>query len=357
MGALACRMCAAPLKIDPDGVFAMCPYCGTTYTLPLEDETDEERMIRSQPVLEKAKMYLKDGRFEDAAESFERVLDIDHSIGEAYLGKGLAQLSVKDIHGLYGIRRQALQNYYIKKALIFCRGDIKAELYKALGMKMRNSWKDISVKQWRSEVMSVRKSFFRDLRALYADNDECRNKNIEKIEGEYERSSEELNAAIEKCEKDIADLRDNMQKENSFDNIIECNNKLVELRHKKEELESRRSIIDSRRNSEILNAAENFSAASKMIGSRGFMELTLKYQIPDCVHDENESIVDKVYDILLSEYEYLSLSEIMSRDLCRGQSERRVEAAVKKLLIDKRIISAVIDGIECYAPSDMDGIR
>ena len=65
----------------------------------------------------------------------------------------------------------------------------------------------------------------------------------------------------------------------------------------------------------------------------------------------------KVYDILLSEYEYLSLSEIMSRDLCRGQSERRVEAAVKKLLIDKRIISAVIDGIECYAPSDMDGIR
>ena len=31
--------------------------------------------------------------------------------------------------------------------------------------------------------------------------------------------------------------------------------------------------------------------------------------------------------------------------------------AVKKLLIDKRIISAVIDGIECYAPSDMDGIR
>lgn len=357
MGTLACKMCAAPLKIDEDGIFARCSYCGMTYTLPFEDETEEERVIRAEPVLERARMLLKDGKYEEAADRFERVLDITPADGEAYLGKGLAQLGVRTSAELRPIKRQAMKNYYIKKALIFCRGDMKSELYDALGLKAKTDWRNISLNQWRSEVMSIRKSFFREIRRLYSNNDKRYSEDVESINEKYSDESAKIEFQLEKIEKEIQDARDEMQKQVKVDNILRSDSLLRNLNKRKRELENELSAIDSRRNSDIINAAESFSAEKTKISGSDFLELTKKYEIPGCVHDANESIVDKVYDILLCEYEFLSLSEIMTRDLCRGQSERRVEAALKKLMFDKRIISRTIDDIECYAPGDMESIE
>ncbi len=357
MGTLACKMCAAPLKVDENGIFARCIYCGMTYTLPFEDETEEERIVRAEPVLERARMLLKDEKYEEAADCFERVLDITPSSGEAYLGKGLAQLGVRTIAELRPIRRQALKNYYIKKALIFCRGDMKSEIYDVLGLKAKTNWKNMPINQWRAEVLNIRKSFIRELRRLYSDNDESYSKDVESIKDKYSGESEKIRYQLEKIEKEIKDVNEGMRKDRTVDSVLRSESLLRNLSNRKRELEKELISVDSHLNSEIINATENFSAEKTRISGDVFTKLAKNYEIPGCVHDDNESIVDKVYDILLSEYDFLSLSEIMTRDLCRGQSERRVEAALKKLVLDKRIISYTIDDVECYAPSDMEGIE
>lgn len=357
MGTLACKMCAAPLKIYDDGIFARCSYCGMSYTLPFEDETEEDRITRAEPVLAKAKMYLKDGRFDDAADSFERVLDITPSNGEAYLGKGLALLRIKTPAELRAIKRKALQNYYIKKAMLFTKGDQKSELYDALGLKAKLEWSSMPLNRWRTEVLSERKRFLHDLRELYRSNDEHFENEIDRIEEKYADDLSVLTSRLETIDNEMADIREKLQKHPTVDEVIEADNKLRRLEEDKSDVERELSIIRSRKSYEIKDSSEEFSETNYRISRVKFFELAKEHTLPGFAHDENESIVDKVYDVLLSEYEFLSISEIMSRELIRGQSERRVEAAVRKLILDKRIIAVSIDGIECYAPSDMQGIE
>ena len=232
MGAIACRMCSAPLKISDDGIFARCSYCGMVYTLPLDGETEEERAVRAEPVLRRARMYLADKHYSEAADSYEKVLDIMPDCGEAYLGKGLAQLGIRTPAELRQIKRQATLNYYIKKALIFCKGDLRAELLDGLGMKSRIEWHNRPMNQWRSEVMAIRKAFWRDVRESVEGSNTEYNEKVTEIEEKYSESSAKLHKDLESCIKEIEQIRIRMRNNLSMDMVIDSDTKLYELNQK-----------------------------------------------------------------------------------------------------------------------------
>ena len=112
MPVLNCKMCCAPLKITDDGMYAKCTYCGTVYTLPLDDYADESIQAMAEPLLKRARMYLEDGIFKSSAEYYEKVLDLVPSMGEAYLGKGMAQLGVNKMEDLEKVRRARLKRIW-----------------------------------------------------------------------------------------------------------------------------------------------------------------------------------------------------------------------------------------------------
>lgn len=356
MGSISCRMCAAPLVIDNNGFFARCNYCGMTYTLPFEDETDEERMARAEPSLKRARMYLEDGCFTDAAISYERVLDIDPSLGEAYLGKGLAQLKIKKPSQLRSIRRKALQNYYIKKALNFCRGDMKAELADSLGMKTIQYCNDMSINEWRKFASSQRKSFLRELRTHTKDDVPEFKEAVADIEKKYSKTISDIFDKIESCDKEIAAIKEKMQDHLDMALVLNSDKKLGELNRKKKELEREHTEITTRYNNELEEAEAHFLGDKERYSGEEFFRIAEKYPIPFFMPDEKDTILDRVYYALYSQYDFLSLPEIMKTPGCAEFSEKRIEAAIRKLLYTRRIISKKIQGIECYAPVDFEGI-
>ena len=164
MAALICKMCCAPLEIVEEDKLAKCTYCGTMYTLPMEDFSEEALLAKAEIPLERARMFLADGKFSQAADYYERALDIMPSLGEAWLGKGLALLEEKDIPGLSSKRREAARNYYIKKALIFCTGQQQDQLYKVLGIVQKQKRHEQYMNQWSRKAQIIRRDFIQELR-------------------------------------------------------------------------------------------------------------------------------------------------------------------------------------------------
>ncbi len=357
MGSISCRMCAAPLKIDENGFFAKCTYCGMNYTLPFEDETDEERMARAEPVLTRARMSLEDGRFEDAAANFERVLDIDPSFGEAWLGKGMAQLKVKAPADLRPIKRAAKQNYYIKKAVIFCRGDLKAELFDALGLKDRATLQNTSVSKWRENASKQRRSFLHEIKKrIFSDSPEY-DKAAAEIEKKYSAEISAVRDRLEAVQADIDKVHEKLSKPLDMETVINSDQQLLALNNKKKLIEREITMLNRRMDSELEEAGKRFPGHRGKITSADYYKIAEKYPIPGCVPDINTGILDRIIDVLTSEYDYLSMAEIMESPAMAGTSERRVDGAIRKLLYERRIITKNIDGIDCYALSDMEGIE
>lgn len=356
MGSISCRMCAAPLKIDENGFFAKCTYCGMNYTLPFEDEIEEERMARAEPSLRKARMFLEDGRFEDAAISFERVLDIEPSLGEAWLGKGMAQLRVRKPDDLRLIKRAAKQNYYIKKAIIFCRGDLKAELFEALGMKDSSALQNMPITKWRTNANEQRRKCIQEIKKRIKGDSPEYEEAAAQIEKKYSSDISQVRDKLEAVQEEIDKIYDKLNKPLDMQTVTDSDQKLITLNNKKRRIERDITELNRKMDAELEEAGKRFPGYKGQITSTEYFAITEKYQIPGCVPDINTGILDRVIDVLTSEYEYISLAEIMESPAMTGISERRVDGAVRKLLYDRRIVTKKLDGIDCYALSDLDGI-
>lgn len=356
MGSISCRMCAAPLIVDENGFFARCSYCGMNYTLPFEDETEEERMARAEPVLRRARMMLEDGRYEEAASSFERVLDIDPTLGEAWLGKGLAQLRVKKAVELRPIKRDAKKNYYIKKAVIFCRGDMKAGLLDALGMKDRAEWKSMPINRWRENASEQRKSFLREIKKrIHSDSPEY-DAAAAKIEEKYSADISRVRERLDAVQGEIDKVYEKLNKPLDMQTVNESDQKLQSLSNQKRIIQREITELNSRMDSELEEAGRRFPGHKGKISLAEYYEVAAKYQIPGCMPDSSTGIMDRILDVLIGEYDYIPMNEIMDSPGCTGISEKRMEAAVRKLLYDRRIVSKEIEGEVCYALSDLEGI-
>lgn len=365
MGTLACRMCAAPLKIDANGIYAKCIYCGMNYMLPFEDETEEEKVARAEPYLFRARMYLADGFYTEAAENYEKVLDILPWLGEAYLGKGMAQLGVSVIEELCAIKREAVKNYYIKKALIFCRGDEKQKLMEVLGMCAKIEMRNMPMMQWRSEILNTRKAFKKELLKRVDFYSTEYTEAINAIDEKYGPQTSKLRKKLNECEASISGIKDRMGEPLSME-IVNCaDRELAELNREITILSKELTEINALRNREIAAVDEQFSVDEYHVDKTVFTEVAKKYPLVNLSSDVKANIVDKVYNIILATYDVLSLEDIMSDGTLYEYNEQRVAAALKKLLYKRWIISKdILQAVgytkqSCktvYAPIDMENI-
>ncbi|MBQ9461566.1 MAG: hypothetical protein IJU51_06595 [Clostridia bacterium] len=355
MSALVCKMCSAPLRVSADGKFAKCTYCGTVYTLPLEPE-NADAAEKAAPLMERAKMFLADGVFYSAGDYFEKVLDLLPSNGEAYLGKGLAELGVKKIADLRNIRREAKNNYFIKKALVFCDEPLLTELLSTLGIRQRTERVSRYLRQWRPGAMDVRKRFIQSLRRKIVDR--C---------PEYEEESLEINrryaADAANVKAQIASIDSNIAKEKArdtntmtYEEVYNMAGVVKNLSMHRREYEKQLVDINNQLAGEILKLEEKYPEHRTSVSYADFREAADHYPLPPLPEDLEESLLEKVYDVLLSRYEYQSVEDLCMDRHLDGVSDKRMPALLKKLMFEKRAISVIIDGKEYYAPADLDGI-
>ena len=92
-----------------------------------------------QPLLTRVFMFLEDGDFTSADQYCEKVLDMEPMCAEAYLGKALAALKLKNIQEIYNIDDMIVEDMpYIKKAMNFGSNELKNKLNSALKVNKDN---------------------------------------------------------------------------------------------------------------------------------------------------------------------------------------------------------------------------
>ena len=98
--ALRCPSCGADIQLDESREFGFCNYCGTRI---VQEKTVIEHTGRvsvdgiagESSLLERAFLYIEDGRFIQADRYFEKVLDINPKCSKAYFAKILCQSNAK----------------------------------------------------------------------------------------------------------------------------------------------------------------------------------------------------------------------------------------------------------------------
>ena len=356
MSALICKMCSAPLGIIDGGKFAKCTYCGTVFTLPLDDMNDE-LMKKALPLLERAEIFLKDGDYRKAGDYYDRVLDILPSSGEAYLGKGLAELQLRKINDLEGVKRQARNNYFIKKALVFCEEPQLSELMKILGIDHKTERSSRYIRLWRPEVLSIRKRFVRALREKMADQCPEYDKKAKAVTAGISEDRSRIKTKIDKLDAQILSNKNKTTDNMTYEQVYAMSDVVNDLLKQKRELQKQLSELDNVLNSKLDKLAAEFPDRRQYITESEFMEMAADYPLPPLPDELDESIVDKINDVILSSYKYLSLDDLCEEKHLCDVTRRRIEASLRKLIFDKHIISVSVDGSDYYAAIDLEGIH
>ena len=85
MWSIKCEQCGASVPIEEGKNTATCPFCDTVICLPSGGRAGREgQMISARSLLQRAKMFLRDGDRIHAASYIEWVLNADASCSEAY---------------------------------------------------------------------------------------------------------------------------------------------------------------------------------------------------------------------------------------------------------------------------------
>lgn len=357
MPVLNCKMCCAPLKITDDGMYAKCTYCGTVYTLPLDDYADESIQAMAEPLLKRARIYLEDSIFKSAAEYYEKVLDLVPSMGEAYLGKGMAQLGINKMEDLEKVRRAAAGNYYIKKALVFLGEPLRTKLYNTLGMKKPVAAKESAIEEWRKNADMIRRSFLEDVSRNAANHSTEYTEEMNKIERKY-------NGDIAKYAKRIDDIKDLIVTEKKRDlnkdyaaKVWASAENIDKYESEKAEMQQKMHELEINRNAEIEELNKRFPESGDVISKAVFDELKSKHTIPELPDESDGTILDKICDILMSEYGIISQEEIAAHKFCGKYSELRINNALKKLINQRKISEVTVDGKTGYILSDLEEIK
>ncbi|MCH5194290.1 MAG: tetratricopeptide repeat protein [Oscillospiraceae bacterium] len=140
MAIFKCKMCDAVLNVREGVSIYVCEYCGTKQTVPMDgnsgsgyNEKHESASVGS--LLKRAFMFLEDGKWEQAKQYCERVLDIDPENGRAYLGKLMADVHVSREADLADVAVDYQHNNNYERAIRFgdpqMVNDLKAYSVKA----------------------------------------------------------------------------------------------------------------------------------------------------------------------------------------------------------------------------------
>lgn len=122
MTVFKCKMCGATLEIKENQSLVTCEYCGTRQTLTEFDDSPRAKQSSAdqcRPFLERAFLFLEDGKWQDANNYCEKALDVDPKNAEAYLGKLMAELRVRKQEELADCKKPFDSSTNYQKAVRF----------------------------------------------------------------------------------------------------------------------------------------------------------------------------------------------------------------------------------------------
>lgn len=124
MAVFQCSMCGGILNVKNNESTVVCEYCGTAQTLKKEQNTVKETVIfnmsaNASSLLKRAFMFLEDGDWISADEYCEKVLDLEPENGQAYLGKLMAELHMRNSEELKKCKMPFDMSDNYKKAVRF----------------------------------------------------------------------------------------------------------------------------------------------------------------------------------------------------------------------------------------------
>ena len=131
---LKCPSCGASINLDSDKEFGFCSYCGAKImqdkiVVEHKGKVSIDGITSENALLDRAFLFVEDGKFDQASEYFERVLDINPRCSSAYLGKLLCQLKYRSTSVLVDNVEKPLNNYEnFKKAKRFASTEEKANI-------------------------------------------------------------------------------------------------------------------------------------------------------------------------------------------------------------------------------------
>lgn len=357
MALLVCKMCSAPLEVTEDQTLARCSYCGAVYTMPLEDLSEETVAAKAELLMKRARMFLEDGLFNSAGEYFEKTLDVIPSLGEAYLGKGLSELGVRTIPELVKLRREARRNYYIKKALVFCKEPMLSALKEALGLRGRSLDKDAAANKWRTKTAAVRKEFVQEIRRHLTKDSPEYDVELREIEGKYAPKTASIRRLIHECDEQIAARKEVDLSAVTINDLETAADKVEAVNLEKSKYLRELLAIDDRRSTEIAALKKKYPHRKDRIGLDEYLAVARDYPIPPMYAETTRGIIDRVYDYILGSYEFRTKDEITAYFGEKGVNAKRTEAALNKLLYDRRIFEMEVGGINGYACADLIGVE
>lgn len=134
MKRLTCEVCGGTDLIKQEDVF-VCENCGCKYSLEevkkllVEGTVKIDKSGEIQNFLRRVFMFLEDSDWKIANEYCERVLDLDPENAEAYLGKLMAELHVRNKEQLKNYTAPFDSNGNYNKIICFGDEKLKSELY------------------------------------------------------------------------------------------------------------------------------------------------------------------------------------------------------------------------------------
>lgn len=164
--AVKCPSCGANIELDDSREFGFCNYCGAKIVqdkiiVEHRGTVKIEGTATADTLLERAKIMVHDGDFENADTYFDRVLDIEPHSAEAYWGKLCCKLHVLNNDALQNHPYSILEESTYKKAIEYADATLREE-YQNIGkqtvINQNVLIKDQQEKVYRDSRITVRVS-------------------------------------------------------------------------------------------------------------------------------------------------------------------------------------------------------
>ena len=228
-------------------------------------------------MLKRAWDFLNKQVFGSTGIYFEKALDIDPTIGEAYLGKGLSELGYTSKEELKNIRRDAKKNYYINKALTFSKEPLKSELYEQLGIRKPDSVEN-SIIVWRQEVREVLQSFIKYIREITKDSSSGYTEEYKAISDKYDGETDKIKSRLSYCSDEIVRVRTKEYK--TIDGFHAMDRAIADFEAEIKSLKKKLNDLNNKRNNEFYLLSEKYPEHKDSVNLRDYLSAAEKFPIP-----------------------------------------------------------------------------
>ena len=132
---IKCKMCGGDISFIPGDTFGQCEYCGGTSTIPKAD--DEQKLNR----FNRANHYRRQGEFDKAIATYEKILEEDDDNAEAHWGVALSRYGIEYVEDPVS-RKRIPTCHRVQMKSILADEDYQAALENAPDPYSRNLYEE-----------------------------------------------------------------------------------------------------------------------------------------------------------------------------------------------------------------------